>query len=338
MRSAVPIQVELAPDDGCCRCCGATQAQRSVWPEVYLGTGQELRRCGMCAAAYLAPDFTDAALQRFYADDYRRLFPTETPWRSEARFFAARGDRAIAQRRWRRIAPQLAHGTRLLEMGSGFGAFLGVAAAARADLQLCAVEPDRAHRERLLDGARVHFVAQLQELDTTPVDAVVAFHVLEHLSDPRGFMETLMQRLAPGGQAWIEVPDVMSDWRSRTYVQPAHLSYFSASLLRRLAAAAGLEVVECGAHPDGGELADNLWAQLRRPSLPVAAQPLARANAAELRLLDARLDAVGWGWRDRLRRRLKHGLVRMFGPGLVGELQRWRHRQRNRQERHDALP
>jgi SAM-dependent methyltransferase len=265
------------------------------------------------------------------------LFPTETPWRSEARFFAARGDRAIAQRRWCRIAPQLAEGARLLEMGSGFGAFLGVAAHARADLQLYAVEPDLAHRERLLDGALVHFVAQLQALDAMTFDAVVAFHVLEHLPDPRGFLETLTQRLAPGGQAWIEVPDVMSHWRSRTYVQPAHLSYFSASLLRRLAVAAGLEVLECGPHPDGGELADNLWVQVRRPHRTVVALPLALAGAEELQRLDTRLDAAGWNCSDRLRRRLKQVLVHVFGPGLVGELQRWRHRRRFSQEPHDAL-
>ncbi|MBO9882817.1 class I SAM-dependent methyltransferase [Xanthomonas sp. D-109] len=328
--------MELAADDGACRCCGATTRQRGVWPEVYADTGQELRRCGHCAAAYLAPDFTEETLARFYAHDYRRLFPAESPWRSEARFFAWRGDRPIAQRRLQWIAPQLATGARLLEMGSGFGAFLGVAAAARPDLHLSAIEPDLEHRARLLGDARVAFVADLQAVADASVDAVVAFHVLEHLPDPRGFLQTLVRVLVPGGTAWIEVPDVMSDWRSRNYVQPAHLSYFSAALLQRLALSAGLEVVQCGAHPAGGALADNLWMQLRRPPHPCA-MPLAAADAEEVRRLDARLDSVGWGLRDRLRRALKRAIVRVFGPGLPGEVQRWRGRRHVREAMRDAL-
>ncbi|WP_026433349.1 class I SAM-dependent methyltransferase [Paracidovorax oryzae] len=324
---------EWAPDDGRCRCCGATCAQRSVWPEVYAGSGQELRRCGGCAAAYLAPDFTGESLARFYAGDYRRLFPAEVPWRSEERFFAWRGDRPIARQRLARIAPALAHGARLFEVGSGFGAFLGVAAAQRPDLQLSASEPDLAHRDRLLDGAKVRFLPSWEALAGGEADTVVAFHVLEHLLDPRAFLEDLGHILAPGGQAWIEVPDVMSGWRSRNYVHPAHLSYFSAPLLRRLAVAAGLDVVHCGAWQGGGVLAENLWVQLRRPQTGGAPVPMESASAEEIHHLDARLDSVRWGAQDRLGRLLKRAVVRLFGSGLFGELQRWRiHRRMVREE------
>lgn len=328
--------MQLAADDGGCRCCGATVRQRAVWGEVYADTGQELRRCGHCAAAYLAPDFTEEALARFYAHDYRRLFPAESPWRSQARFFAWRGDRPIAQRRLQWIAPQLPTGARLLEMGSGFGAFLGAAAALRPDLKLFAIEPDLENRTRLLDAAQVTFVPDLHAVAEASVDAVVAFHVLEHLPDPRGFLQTLARVLAPGGLAWIEVPDVMSDWRSRNYVQPAHLSYFSASLLQRLALSAGLEVRACAAHPVGGALADNLWMEVRRPA-QACASPLAAARAEEVDALDMRLDCVGWGLRDRLRRALKRAIVRAFGPGLPGEVQRWRGRRQVREAMRDAL-
>lgn len=337
MRKTALLNADLMPDDGRCRCCGATQAQRMVWPEVYADTGQELRRCGFCAAVYLAPDFSDDALARFYVSDYRRLFPAETPWRDQTRFFAWRGDRLMAQRRLRRIAPVLPVAARVFEMGSGFGAFLGAAAAARADLELSACEPDLAHRECLLGGASVRFVAQPQELADASVDAVVAFHVLEHLPDPRVFLALVARVLTPGGHAWIEVPDVMSGWHSRSYVHPAHLSYFSASLLRRLALAAGLEVLYCGPYPGGGALADNLWTQLRRPQGPCQTTPLVRADAQELPPLDARLDSVSWGVHDRLRRLLKRAVIRIFGGGLPGEVQRWRGRRRVLQEDRDAL-
>lgn len=331
------MNTDWAADDGLCRCCGASCAQRMVWAEVYVGSGQELRRCGICAAVYLSPDFSDEALSQFYASDYRQLFPAEVPWRSTERFFAWRGDRMIAQMRLRRIAPELPQGARLFELGSGFGAFLGAAAAARPDLQLTASELDLAHREHLLDGAGVQFVAQWQALGDASVDAVVAFHVLEHLPDPRGALQTLARVLAPGGQAWIEVPDVMGGWRSRNYVHPAHLSYFSAPLLQRLALAAGLEVVYCAGYPGGGLLAENLWAQLRRPLHGVQALPLQACTAQELQRLDARLDRVRWGPRDRLRRLLKRAFVRLFGTGLCGEVQRWRGRHRVLGEQGDAV-
>ncbi|GKS75293.1 class I SAM-dependent methyltransferase [Acidovorax sp. SUPP950] len=332
------MNADFAPDDGRCRCCGATCAQRTVWREVYLGSGQELRRCGLCAAAYLAPDFSEEALARFYAHDYRRLFPMEVPWRSEERFFALRGDRLVANRRLRRISPNLPRGARLFELGSGFGAFLGAAAAVRPDLHLLASEPDMAHRERLLDGARVQFLPQQQVMDEATLDAVVAFHVMEHLPDPRDFLATVARVLVPGGQAWIEVPDVMSDWRSRNYVHPAHLSYFSASLLQRLAQAAGLDVIYCDAYPGGGMLADNLWLHLRRPRHACVSKPLAAATAQEVRLLDRQLNRVSWALRDRMRRVLKQAIVSLFGSGLVGELQRRRNQWRVLQEDCDAIP
>ncbi|MCS3809620.1 class I SAM-dependent methyltransferase [Xanthomonas sp. 4461] len=339
MRSALATSQEpWTPDHGHCRCCGGTQAQRTIWAEVYVGTGQELRRCGACAAVYLAPDLTEAALQHFYVHDYRRLFPAEIPWGSQARFFAWRGDRWIARSRLQRIAPALAPAARVLEVGSGFGAFLGAAAALRPDLHLSACEPDAAHRDGLLDGAAVTFLPALDAIADGQFDAVVAFHVLEHLTDPRAFLAALERILVPEGQAWIEVPDLMSGWRSRNYVHPAHLSYFSVPLLRRLVEAAGLEVVSCGPYSDRGVLAGNIWLQLRQPAQRRSAAPLAMADAHEIATVDARLDQVGWSRRDRLQRRLKHGLMRVLGRGLFGELQRWRgYRQLRKEQANDAL-
>ncbi|KAB7768833.1 class I SAM-dependent methyltransferase [Xanthomonas maliensis] len=326
------------PDHGQCRCCGATCAQRTVWAEVYVGTGQQLRRCGSCAAVYLAPDLTAAALDHFYAHRYRRLFPAEIPWRDQQRFFAWRGDRWIAQRRLRRIAPELSPGARVLEVGSGFGAFLGAAAAGRPDLRLSACEPDAAHRQQLLDGATVTFLSTLDAIADPHFDAIVAFHVLEHLSDPRAFLADMARILVPGGKAWIEVPDLMSGWRSRNYVHPAHLSYFSAPVLRRLAEAAGMTVLECGPYASDGVLAENLWLHLQQPLRPCQPTPLAMAPSDEIATVDARLDRVGWSARDRLQRVLKHAAVRLLGAGLFGEWQRWRgYRQVRKGERHDAL-
>lgn len=323
---------ELAADHGQCRFCAASSGQRQFWRETFAGSGQELRRCAHCAGVYLAPDLTAASLQGFYREHYRRLFPAEVIWRSRERFFAWRGDRQVAQQRLALIEAQLPAAAQLFEMGSGFGAFLGAVARRRPDVRLLASEPDLAQREALLDGAAVRFVDGLEALPAASLDALVAFHVLEHLVAPRAFLAEVRRCLKVGGRAWIEVPDLMSGWTRRNYVQPAHLSYFAAAQLERLARAEGLQVLGCGSHPLGGALAENLWLVLAcRAEDPSGALPA--APAAEVSAVDRRLERVGWGWRDRLRRLLKRSLVGLLGAGPLGEWQRWRQHCRERATR-----
>jgi SAM-dependent methyltransferase len=318
----------LAADTGQCRVCASSAGQRYFWPEVYARSGQALKRCGYCAMAYLAPGFNEAGLARFYSGPYRRLFPAEVPWRSTARFFAWRGDADVARQRLSLIAANLPAQGQLFEMGSGFGAFLGQAAQQRPDLQLSASEPDTAQRETLLGKASVHFVASLTSLPEQSLDGVVAFHVLEHLIDPVGFLELAARALRNGGRLWVEVPDLMSAWQTRLFVHPAHLSYFCADSLQRLAEAAGLEVLYCGTHPLAS-LPGTLWLEAQRPQVLVT-QPVAPAPEQVVVAVDQWILRVGWGSRDRFKALLKTVAVKLLGPGLVGEWQRWRQHRRHR--------
>lgn len=332
LRPKVGTPFRLAPDHGGCRLCGASEAQRTVGPESYVRSGQQLRRCGRCAAVYLAPDFEPAAFEAFYAEQYRKLFPSERAWLSEERFFAWRGDRAVARLRLARIAPLLAPGVRLFEVGSGFGAFLEAAAGAGiTDLQ--ASEPDIANRSRLLGGARVTFRDGLSAVPPASLDIVVTFHVLEHLPDPAAFLAGLLAALRPGGRAFIEVPDLMSGLRSADYVHPAHLSYFTQTTLSRLARAAGFDILFCGSHPDGGPLSENIWLELARPAEPPPRQAMETAPRAEIDELDARLGLIDWekALRRNWRRRAKAIALHVLGTGAVGEWQRWRQWRRLRE-------
>lgn len=324
-RLVSPARLALAMDTGRCRSCGAIDLQRTVCRESYVGGGQTLRRCGICAAVYLAPDFTPESLDLFYREHYRRLFPSETIWRSERRFFAWRGDRPVAEIRLARIAPHLPDGAHLLEIGSGFGAFLGAAATLQG-VRLSAVEPDVANRRRLLESANVDFVPGIEAVSPGSIDVVVAFHVLEHLADPLASLKDVHTALKVGGRAFVEVPDLMQGLLSASYVHPAHLSYFTVSTLSRLAGAAGFRIVHVGPHPDGGILAENIWLEIEKLPTAAVAAPALAAMQEEVGAVDARLDAVDWRASSarHWRRTAKHLALAMFGPGLVGELQRFR--------------
>lgn len=327
-----PLRFTLTSDARTCRLCQAGDHQRTVCRESHLGSGQSLRRCGVCAAVYLAPDFTAESLDLFYRDHYRRLFPSETVWRSERRFFAWRGDAPVARVRLARIARHLPPGSHLFEMGPGFGAFLG-AAAALDGVRLSASEPDTACRTRLVGAADVQFLSGIEALPAGSIDVVVAFHVLEHLPEPGAFLKAALLALRPGGRAFVEVPDLMKSLRAASDVHPAHLSYFSIDTLSRLAEAAGFRIHYAGRHPDGGVLADNIWLEIEKPTQPRVAAPLKAASREEVAAVDAVLDAVAWepSRGQRWRRFAKRTAVRMLGAGAVGELQRfrqWRHLRR----------
>lgn len=72
-----------------------------------------------------------------------------------------------------------------------------------------------------------------------PFDAITFWAVLEHLAEPRAFLERAAALLKPGGRCVILVPN----WESLAvrvlraryrYIYPQHLNYFSRATLRRL--------------------------------------------------------------------------------------------------------
>jgi len=67
--------------------------------------------------------------------------------------------------------------------------------------------------------------------DSSPVDLVVLSHVLEHVSDPRKFLETHCARLKSGGAIFIEVP--CDDWKHKSIDEP-HLLFFNNKSLSEL--------------------------------------------------------------------------------------------------------
>jgi predicted SAM-dependent methyltransferase len=82
-----------------------------------------------------------------------------------------------------------------------------------------------------------------------PVQAVCAFHVLEHVEDPNTFVRTAWKLLEPGGLLAVEVPNITSPAAKRLGLawpglQPRyHRWHFGPMSLRRLVERHGFDVV-----------------------------------------------------------------------------------------------
>lgn len=129
---------------------------------------------------------------------------------------------------------------RLLDVGSGDGAFLDFAGAAGWDAtgldpDPVAVAAGRARGRRVVAGG----VEALGD-EAASYDLVTASHVIEHVHEPRAFVAALFGLLRPGGRLWLETPNAKSrglarfgrDWRGLE--PPRHLAIFDQTNLRQL--------------------------------------------------------------------------------------------------------
>jgi 2-polyprenyl-3-methyl-5-hydroxy-6-metoxy-1,4-benzoquinol methylase len=197
-------------------------------------------------------------------------------------------------------------GQRLLDVGCDTGLFLECA---REQFGIVPVGVDVAER-----SVRVAAVAAIEvhrsTLEDAPTDlqgfrAITAIDILEHVTDPLGFLCAARNRLAPGGALYLETPNIRSavyvvgrvlarllsgrpTWMFERLFPRQHIQYFTAKSLALLANKTGLEVVRIGTRvlpwPDISaslvvragvsllQIADRftrsealIWAVLRRP-------------------------------------------------------------------------
>ena len=140
---------------------------------------------------------------------------------------------------------------RLLEIGSATGEF--ACAAERAGYAVTGLEASawavEASRRLTQSVQRADLKQWLAERPGAAFDAVVFFHTLEHVSEPREFLAPLGGALAPGGRMFIEVPNGEArdlrdgvDWLGAR--MPDHVVHYRRQDLERLLGSVGLRVVQ----------------------------------------------------------------------------------------------
>lgn len=132
----------------------------------------------------------------------------------------------------------------LLDVGCGNGVFLLRAKA--AGWNVVGLEPDpRAAAQVKRSGLDVHQGALNTFNEPGSFDVITSSHVIEHVHDPKVFLEQLFRLLRGGGKLWLATPNVNSmghrhfgkAWRGLE--PPRHLTIFSVAALQSMLALAG---------------------------------------------------------------------------------------------------
>ncbi|HEV2392557.1 MAG TPA: class I SAM-dependent methyltransferase [Verrucomicrobiae bacterium] len=214
----------------CCPVCG----QGAYEPSLQKGQ-LSLVRCLECSMVYCNPVSGQFASGEYY--DQAGAGYYLTPAKLEGDYSEARFRREL------RLFRKHCHGGAILDVGCSTGGFLyqlGRRFPGSYDvLGLDASGPALDYAaSRGIPVARGQFLEE--DFGSKQFDAVSFWAVLEHLLDPKAFLEKACAILKPGGLCLVLVPN-MESLAARMlgghyrYIYPQHLNYFTRPTLRRLA-------------------------------------------------------------------------------------------------------
>lgn len=247
-------------------------------------------RCPRCRLAFVSPRLRPEALQEVYDD---------VGYFEGGVYGATRSLAMVLQRRWttgrldliRTALPRPEVGSRMLEVGCGYGLFL--AAAAQRGYDVTGVELSRsaaAHARDVLD-LPVH----QGQLDATALagryDVIAAWDTLEHVPDPVAFLRTARGLLAEDGVLVFSTPYFSSLparlLHSRWWtLKPAeHIWHFTPHSHQLVFVRAGLAITRILRNPlaaaNIGRLDSLVGVARRLPDLPVTPAGTVQSAPAE---------------------------------------------------------
>jgi SAM-dependent methyltransferase len=233
-----------------CLVCGCERSAQlfTATDRLYHTTLKEIAvvRCRECGLMRLDPQPAAGELRGYYPENY-----WFAPDESAASRMAEAYRRLVLRDHVRFVTQALGGGRgRLLDVGCGGGLFLGMMR-------------ERGHRVVGLDFSREAAAmawkrqqapAVCGDLTNAPLRArsfagITMFHVLEHVPDPRAYLEAARELLAPDGRLVVQVPNAAS-WQFRLLGRqwsgvdvPRHLFDFRDRDVERLLEDCGMEVV-----------------------------------------------------------------------------------------------
>jgi len=203
----------------------------------------DIGRCSGCGVLRLAEEFC-LPVQDYMTDAYRDRLEQSTD-----------EERYRREHDWqqfdvlRRIGSELLRGNIVADIGCAAGSFLDhVSGLAR---EIVAIEPCQPFQTGLKNRGFHVFDFSSDALDEWKgrIDVAVSFHVIEHVEDPRGFLEDIQRLLSTDGCLFVSTPnlddilmDLLPDYYRPFFFRQAHRWYFNADSLVRCAEQAGLRL------------------------------------------------------------------------------------------------
>lgn len=255
---------------GCCPVCGSTEKtvlHANLVDEVFrVASGLwTLWRCEVCRSGYLDPRPSREAIHIAYENYYTHLEVVRrdhsaslSPFRNLYRYLvnsyinwrystqtlpssifgvlivhAMPSLKRMIDRRYRHMPRIPKGGGRLLDVGCGDGSFLSIARACGWDI--VGLDPDPKAAANATKKDLIVYKGGIEYFDskTELFDVITLNHVIEHVHDPVRVLKTCHALLKPGGQLWLETPNIDSfgharfqrSWRGLEI--PRHLVIFN---------------------------------------------------------------------------------------------------------------
>lgn len=234
-----------------CPLCGGATAPAFATPDRNRALSSQrfrYRRCEDCGTLHLQN--VPADLAAFYPAEYFAL-PTIEQLRAQAAGHEGYRMQIVARH---------VSGGRLVEIGPGSGNF--AIQALDAGFDVAAVEADPGACRHLRETLGIEVVQSTAPHEALaalgPADAVVAWHVIEHVGEPRALLEAAAASLRPGGVLVLATPNPRAfglrllGGRWPHVDAPRHLFLLSHQALIAHARTLGLEPVQLTATDPGG--------------------------------------------------------------------------------------
>lgn len=235
-----------------CEICGTND-----WKEAYRGVIRDgsfgnlsdvdtvVAECGGCGIQRLEEQRCKDE-DAYEGEDYRRLVGEAT---DAAGYQSAHDGRML--KNLSLLWPETLRGKKIADIGCAAGSFLDYISGLTGET--IAIEPCRPYHGALKNrGYHVYAYTTEALVDhDSSVDRVFSWEVIEHVRDPRAFLQEIGRLLKPGGRAMISTPNrkdilmsLLPDEYPAFFYRVVHRWYFDEASFRRCAEQAGLEVVK----------------------------------------------------------------------------------------------
>ena len=205
-------------------------------------------RCKSCDLVFLdAPDTTKN--DYYESAEYRKKYGPDltkevTPQEVFDTYYPAQAEII------KEIEPVLRKGMSVMDVGCSTGHFLAALedkVGTRVGFELSKEEND--FIKNSLDFKVYGTPIEETDIAEAPFDLITCMQVLEHIDEPKPFLEAMVSNLKPDGYLFIEVPNLddilVSTYKNEGYTKfffhEPHVSYFNEKTLLELLASTGIE-------------------------------------------------------------------------------------------------